>query len=180
MSKHTLIYLAVIVLVGVAAWFFIQKSRNVSNNSDDSGLAGLVASQEPSPLPEEENDGNSVGKMIKLPNGLQLQDTVVGYGREAREGDIVATHYIGTLANGDKFDSSYDRGQPFSFVLGGGMVIKGWDLGVIGMKVGGKRKLIIPADLAYGSRDVGNGLIPPNSILYFEVELVEVQTATQK
>ena len=179
MTKHMFMYFVVIILVGIAGWFFIQKTRDVSNKSDDSGLASLVATEEPSPSPEE-NSSDSGGKMTKLSNGLQLQDIVVGYGKEAREGDIVATHYSGTLADGTKFDSSYDRGQPFSFILGGGMVIKGWDLGVVGMKIGGKRKLIIPPELAYGDRNIGNGLIPPNSTLYFEIELVAVETPKQK
>ncbi len=112
---------------------------------------------------------------VRLEGGLTYQDLVVGTGTEARTGDIIAAHYLGTLTNGTKFDSSYDRGQPYQFVLGGGMVIRGWDIGIVGMKVGGKRKLVIPPALAYGDREVGNGLIPANSTLIFEVELVAVQ-----
>ncbi|OGN00026.1 MAG: peptidylprolyl isomerase [Candidatus Yanofskybacteria bacterium RIFCSPHIGHO2_02_FULL_41_29] len=112
---------------------------------------------------------------IKLDNGLEYQDIVVGSGKEAQLGDIVAAHYSGTLVNGQKFDSSYDREEPFAFILGGGMVIKGWDIGVAGMKVGGKRKLIIPSDLGYGERGAG-GAIPPNATLLFDIELVAVQT----
>jgi FKBP-type peptidyl-prolyl cis-trans isomerase len=105
---------------------------------------------------------------------LVKQDIVVGTGAEAVSGKTVTVNYTGTLENGTKFDSSYDHGQPFSFGLGAGQVIKGWDEGLVGMKVGGKRKLVIPPDLAYGSRAVG-GMIPANSTLIFEVELLAVK-----
>lgn len=106
---------------------------------------------------------------------LVIEDLVVGTGAEAVHGKRVSVHYTGTLhANGNKFDSSLDRGEPFEFPLGAGRVIKGWDQGVAGMRIGGKRKLTIPAHLAYGPRGVGNGLIPPNSALVFEVELLKV------
>lgn len=104
---------------------------------------------------------------------LQSTDLVAGTGDEAVAGKKVSVHYTGTLTDGTKFDSSVDRGQPFEFTLGAGQVIKGWDQGVAGMKVGGKRKLVIPADLAYGQS--GQGSIPPNSTLVFEVELLGVQ-----
>src|SRR5438552_3999201 len=106
--------------------------------------------------------------------GLEVQELKPGTGAEAKSGQKVHVHYTGWLTNGKKFDSSLDRGQPFSFTLGAGQVIKGWDQGVAGMKVGGKRKLTIPSDLAYGSKGVGGGLIPPNSTLVFEVELLKV------
>ncbi|MEK7089542.1 MAG: FKBP-type peptidyl-prolyl cis-trans isomerase [Patescibacteria group bacterium] len=112
---------------------------------------------------------------ITTASGLQILDEVVGTGVEAVKGKKVSVHYTGTLINGKKFDSSLDRGQPFSFDLGAGQVIKGWDDGVAGMKVGGKRKLTIPSELAYGAREVGNGLIPANSTLIFEVELLDVK-----
>jgi FKBP-type peptidyl-prolyl cis-trans isomerase FkpA len=105
--------------------------------------------------------------------GLKIEDTKVGTGPEAVAGKTVSVHYTGTLTNGQKFDSSLDRGQPFKFKLGAGMVIKGWDQGFAGMKVGGKRKLTIPPDLAYGSRAIGP--IPPNSTLLFDVELLGVE-----
>ncbi|MBK8256086.1 MAG: FKBP-type peptidyl-prolyl cis-trans isomerase [Polyangiaceae bacterium] len=105
---------------------------------------------------------------------LLVEDLQLGTGAEAKAGQRVSVHYTGTLLNGKKFDSSLDRGKPFQFGLGAGQVIKGWDQGVAGMKVGGKRKLTIPPHLAYGSRDVGGGLIPPNSTLVFEVELLGV------
>ena len=105
-------------------------------------------------------------------SGLSITDLVVGNGPEAVKGEVVSVNYRGTLANGKEFDSSYGRG-PFSFPLGAGRVIQGWDEGVAGMKVGGKRKLVIPPDLAYGERGAG-GVIPPNATLTFEVELLKV------
>lgn len=104
---------------------------------------------------------------------MKMEDLVVGEGEEAVAGKKVTVHYIGTLTDGTKFDSSVDRGQPFEFNLGAGQVIQGWDQGVAGMKVGGKRKLTIPPELGYGDRDMGD--IPPNSTLVFEVELLGVE-----
>ena len=104
----------------------------------------------------------------------EIQDIRVGSGPAAKAGDTVSVHYVGTLANGTKFDSSRDRGRPFSFTLGQGRVIKGWDLGVPGMQVGGLRKLSIPAEEGYGARGAGN-VIPPNADLVFEVELLEIK-----
>lgn len=105
---------------------------------------------------------------------LKIEDLTVGDGDEAKEGDTVSVNYLGTLLDGTKFDSSYDRGTPFSFKIGAGQVIKGWDQGVPGMKVGGKRKLTIPADLAYGDRGAGN-VIKPGDTLVFEVELMGIE-----
>ncbi len=126
---------------------------------------------------KEKNNINNQNKMENktLESGLQITDEIIGTGAEAKAGDIVSVNYTGTLENGKKFDSSYDRNQPFSFNLGAGQVIEGWDKGVAGMKIGGKRKLVIPPALAYGSQDVGNGLIPANSTLIFEVELLGIQ-----
>ena len=115
--------------------------------------------------------------MTTTASGLQYQDTVVGSGAAAKAGQHVSVHYTGWLYNngvkGAKFDSSKDRNDPFEFGLGAGMVIKGWDEGVQGMKVGGVRRLTIPPQLAYGPRGAG-GVIPPNATLVFEVELLDV------
>ncbi len=111
---------------------------------------------------------------VTTPSGLKYVDQAVGTGDVAVVGKNVSVHYTGWLENGKKFDSSVDRGQPFSFPLGAGRVIKGWDEGVQGMKVGGKRKLTIPSDLGYGSRGAG-GVIPPNATLIFDVELLGVR-----
>jgi FKBP-type peptidyl-prolyl cis-trans isomerase FkpA len=104
---------------------------------------------------------------------LKIEDIVVGTGAEAKAGDTVTVDYTGWLTNGTKFDSSIGK-MPLVFVLGVGQVIKGWDQGVAGMKVGGKRKLTIPPDLAYGAQGAGNGVIPPNTTLVFDVELLKV------
>jgi FKBP-type peptidyl-prolyl cis-trans isomerase FkpA len=139
------------------------------------GLAFCAAAEEP-PAPVLPAAPEAV---------LQVTDPVTGIGDEALPGMIVIVHYTGWLhdsaavdGRGRKFDSSRDRGQPFSFPLGAGHVIKGWDQGVPGMKVGGVRRLLIPPALAYGSRSIGNGLIPPNSTLLFEVELLAVESVT--
>ena len=114
-----------------------------------------------------------VGKEIITSSGLTYVDEVVGSGKTPKTGDKVVVHYTGTLEDGTKFDSSVDRDRPFEFTLGIGRVIKGWDEGVASMQVGGKRKLIIPSDLGYGSRSMGT--IPPNSILHFDLELIEIK-----
>lgn len=132
--------------------------RGTDSNSYKSTSEEASASSTPAP--------SSSGK-------LESTDLTVGTGDEAVAGKTVSVNYVGTLTDGTKFDSSYDRNQPFEFALGTGAVIKGWDQGVAGMKVGGKRKLVIPADLGYGSQ--ANGKIPANSTLVFEVELLGVK-----
>src|SRR5262249_5552788 len=106
---------------------------------------------------------------------LKYVDLVEGKGNEVKKGDTIEVHYTGTLTSGKKFDSSLDRGETFTVKIGTGKVIVGWDEGIPGMKEGGKRKLTIPPELAYGDRDVGNGLIPANSTLIFEVEVVKIK-----
>lgn len=113
------------------------------------------------------------GDYTELPSGLKYLDVKEGDGAEAEPGHTVRVHYTGRLEDGTKFDSSHDRDQVFEFALGQGVVIKGWDEGVAGMQVGGERKLVIPPELGYGKRGVGE-LIPPSSTLHFDVELVEV------
>ncbi len=106
---------------------------------------------------------------------LTITDVEIGDGKEAVKGALITAHYTGFLQDGTKFDSSHDKGRPFQCVIGTGRVIKGWDIGMMGMKVGGKRKLFVPAHLAYGEREIG-ALIKPNSDLNFEIELLEVLT----
>jgi peptidylprolyl isomerase len=120
---------------------------------------------------EAKKDG---GKTVTTASGLKYVDVVAGKGAAPTAGKTVKVHYTGTLENGKKFDSSVDRNEPFSFTIGVGQVIKGWDEGVMTMKVGGKRKLIIPANLGYGARGAGGGAIPPNATLLFDVELLDV------
>ena len=128
---------------------------------------------------QQSADASALGGPIETPDtqltasGLRITDLKEGDGTVAAPGQVVVVNYRGTLENGKEFDSSYGRG-PFSFPLGAGRVIKGWDEGVSGMKVGGKRKLVIPPDLAYGTRGAG-GVIPPNATLIFEVELLDIR-----
>lgn len=136
-------------------------------------LAGCIATVSPASV-----EAQTEGKVMTHASGLKLTDTKVGTGASATAGQLCVMHYTGWLyqsgQKGAKFDSSLDRGKPFEFRLGKGEVIKGWDDGVAGMKVGGKRTLIIPADLGYGARGAGSA-IPPHSMLMFEVELLAVK-----
>jgi peptidylprolyl isomerase len=138
-------------------------------------LAATLAARSAS---ADDQEKKSESKMIKTATGLQYEDTKVGTGASPAKGQTCVMHYTGWLwengAKGKKFDSSLDRGTPFSFPIGQGRVIKGWDEGVSTMKVGGKRTLLIPPDLGYGSRGAGN-VIPANATLLFEVELLEVK-----
>ena len=123
---------------------------------------------------DPDTDGKDAPNVRKLDSGLVIEDIEIGEGKEVKEVGEIVVHYTGWLADGIKIDSSVDRKTPFTFSLGKGMVIKGWDEGVPGMKVGGKRKLFIPAELAYGDKGAGE-TIPPNSSLIFEIELLEVK-----
>jgi peptidylprolyl isomerase len=121
-----------------------------------------------------ENGGLLNDRVIGMNEELQVIDLVVGEGKAAVKGALITTQYTGWLEDGSEFDSSYSRGKPFQCVIGTGRVIKGWDQGLMGMQVGGKRKLLVPAHLGYGERTMGK--IPPNSNLVFEIELLEVLT----
>jgi FKBP-type peptidyl-prolyl cis-trans isomerase len=134
-------------------------------------MMSCIAAQDSKPTAQNQSEG----KTVTTDSGLQYVDLKVGTGATAKKGDTVEVHYTGWLKDGKKFDSSVDRGQPFSFPLGASRVIKGWDEGVAGMKVGGKRKLIIPAKLGYGERGTPDGTIPPNAELTFEVELLKIK-----
>jgi len=163
-----LVLLCVLVLV-VAQVGGQQKSAiaNQLNNSstvlaDDSVRNNLIASKT---MPDE--------NVVTTPSGLKYVEIKEGTGETPKTGQTVEVHYTGTLEDGTKFDSSRDRGQPFKFKLGVGQVIKGWDEGLSTMKVGERRKLIIPPELGYGARGAG-GVIPPNATLIFDVELLKV------
>lgn len=134
------------------------------------GILMLIDS-EPAKKPSTDEDE---AEMVTLPSGLKYRILKEGEGRETKAGDSVVVHYTGKLTNGVVFDSSHNRGDPFTFVLGAGRVIKGWDEGVVGMKVGEKRKLVIPPELGYGSRGSPPS-IPPNAKLIFEVEVVDIK-----
>ncbi len=140
------------------------------STSGDSGATGSVGAS-----PGEKSPGDkSEEEVVITESGLQIKDLVVGTGEQARAGATVSVHYTGWLVDGTKFDSSVDRGTPFEFQLGQGRVIKGWDEGVATMRVGGKRELTIPPELAYGDRGAG-ALIKAGATLVFEVELLEVK-----
>ncbi|HZJ18025.1 MAG TPA: FKBP-type peptidyl-prolyl cis-trans isomerase [Patescibacteria group bacterium] len=117
----------------------------------------------------------SPSAMETLEGGLMIGDIREGTGGEVETGNTIVVNYTGALENGTKFDSSYDRGQPFEVKIGEGSVIKGWDLGLIGMKEGGIRRLVIPSDLGYGQQGAGNGAIPPNATLIFDVEVIKIK-----
>jgi peptidylprolyl isomerase len=150
-------------------------STSLSNSavSPSTVAKDLIAQQPDSPsgaadLMTEENQN-----VVRTTSGLQYVDVVEGTGETPKTGQTVTVHYTGTLENGTKFDSSRDRDRPFSFRIGAGQVIKGWDEGLSTMKVGGQRRLIIPPELGYGARGAG-GVIPPNATLIFDVELLKV------
>ncbi|OGN01231.1 MAG: hypothetical protein A3G51_01010 [Candidatus Yanofskybacteria bacterium RIFCSPLOWO2_12_FULL_43_11b] len=170
-TKTVFAFTLIVICFGVVAFVFYRKS----NDADDVSKLGLnpAASATPLPTPTPTPKGNNI---IKMDNGLEIQDLKVGTGPEAKAGDTISVNYTGFLENGTVFDASVKHGGPATFQIGVGQLIKGWDIGIPGMKVGGKRKLIVPPSLGYGSQNVGNGLIPPNSTLTFEVELLAIQT----
>lgn len=147
----------------------IQENTGTESTATEEGKVDIEFES----LKEEDSGGgddmdqNQVDKLV-------TEDTLVGNGTEAKIGDTVSVHYTGTLTDGKKFDSSLDRGDPFSFTIGEGRVIQGWEQGVPGMKVGGKRKLTIPSDLGYGDRG-SPPIIPPNATLIFEIELLGIE-----
>jgi FKBP-type peptidyl-prolyl cis-trans isomerase len=150
--------LAILLLVGSAS-------------SGSGALSATAVASEAGKAMEPSKE--SAGKEIVTPSGLKYTDLKTGAGAEAKAGDAVQVHYTGWLVDGTKFDSSRDSNRPFRFKLGAGQVIKGWDEGVAGMRVGGKRKLIIPPELGYGRQGAGS-VIPPGATLVFEVELLGI------
>ena len=186
MSKSIVIGAIAVVLVVATAVLIYSRNRSTAN-TDATSLGLGLQTPTPSPTPESgtlamtdvksliPTPATSPATAVKtLADGLQVQDIKLGTGAEAVKGKTISVHYTGWLTDGTKFDSSLDSGKPFQFNLGAGMVIKGWDEGVAGMKVGGVRRLIIPPALGYGSQGAG-GVIPPNATLVFEVQLLGVQ-----
>ena len=167
-TRKILIVLALLGLVMAAA-------ACGEEDSDDAQDAGAQPSAEASSEPAEEPGGEATcyEEGTKTDSGLEITDEVCGDGAVAEAGKLVTVHYVGKLEDGTQFDASKDRGQPFEFLLGGGMVIQGWDEGIVGMAVGGKRTLVIPPELGYGSEGAGE-VIPPDATLVFDVELLEV------
>lgn len=146
------------------------RERLMKSMTGSVGVGGVAAGEAP-----RASGGTGTGEMITTATGLKYLEILIGGGPSPAAGQTAMVHYTGWLKDGTKFDSSVDRGQPFVFQVGGGGVIKGWDEGVSSMKVGGKRRLIIPSDLAYGHRGAGGGVIPPGAELTFEIELLEVK-----
>ncbi len=168
MIKSIFAITLVVVLLSITAFVFYRKSNNVDDASKNALNPAASVTPLPTPTPEPDNTK-------QMENGLKIQDLKVGIGQETKAGDTITVNYVGALENGTVFDASAKHGGPATFQIGVGQLIKGWDLGIPGMKIGGKRKLIVPPSLGYGSQNIGNGLIPPNSTLVFEVELLAVQ-----
>lgn len=161
MKRTSSIFVFIVLAAGIiaAAMGYNKKSDEAMQQAQ---VAAGVAAQE---------------AQSKIMQNFKINDVMVGAGAEAKNGETATVNYVGTLDDGTKFDSSYDRKQPFSFTLGAGNVIKGWDLGVLGMKVGGKRELIIPPELGYGARGYPP-VIPANATLHFTVELLSASTSS--
>ncbi|MEK7168563.1 MAG: FKBP-type peptidyl-prolyl cis-trans isomerase [Patescibacteria group bacterium] len=168
------IIIGVIIAAGFLGVYFIL------NQSIPAAEIKKNTEEEPMKFIQEEknnqntNTQNPVASPTSSVTELIIEDEIIGQGAEVKSGDTIVMHYTGTLENGQKFDSSVDRGQPFETQIGVGQVIKGWDEGVIGMKVGGKRKLTIPGSLAYGEQGIP-GAIPSNATLIFELELLDIK-----
>lgn len=152
--KKIIVIIILLIIFVFSFYFLLQKSKG-NTFPENNQMKAMIS----------ESDENQ---------DLKIEVLRQGTGEEVKNGDAVSVHYTGTLENGTKFDSSLDRGTPFVFTLGAGQVIEGWDLGILGMKVGEKRKLVIPPELAYGETGTPGGPIPPNATLIFEVELIDI------
>ena len=171
MTKSVFIFFILIIAIGVTGWALYLKGGG------ETDMEVLTASE--SPMPEEETQElNNAAEVMTHEAGFQYQDLQVGDGVEIQSGQSAVVHYTGWLEDGTKFDSSLDRGEPAVFPIGVGAVIKGWDLGVVGMKVGGTRRLTLPPELAYGDRGTG-GVIPPGATLVFQIQLLDVLSGDQ-
>lgn len=170
MNVRYFFILPLILLIAGGFWF-VNSQKSETKTAPQVSISSTPT--QPATINEDQKVSPSAAVQENM-EGLVIEDIKVGTGVAASSGKKVTVHYSGTLVDGTKFDSSYDRGAPFTFDLGAGEVIKGWDLGVEGMKIGGKRKLTIPSELGYGQRGAGSA-IPPNATLIFEVELLKVE-----
>lgn len=167
-TRRNLIAVAVVlVLVGIG-YYLVNRTNNTEPTTQE-----VQVTQQDSPTVTSTEEVTQSKNVQTLEGGLKIEDLKIGTGEEVKSGDMVSMHYKGTLEDGTEFDSSYKRGQPFQTKIGVGQVIQGWDKGVPGMKVEGKRKFIIPPALGYGASGIP-GAIPPNATLIFEVELVGI------
>lgn len=179
MSKNVypLLIVLVVIFIGGSAIFLIMNQKSTDTNGSPQNNTVNTNSSSVQSYPTVTQASPTVVPTIvssqTLADGLKIEDEKIGTGAEVKSGDNISINYLGTLVSGEKFDSSYDRGQPFETQIGVGQVIKGWDEGVVGMKVGGKRRLTIPPALGYGSQ--AQGPIPANSTLIFEVELMGIK-----
>lgn len=169
--KNILISAIAIGILFIAGFYFSARLNPINN--DELNLAASNQQNNPLATSDANNNLNTKTKM-DTNNSLKIEVLKEGNGEGAKNGDKVTVHYTGTLLNGIKFDSSVDRGQPFSFNLGAGQVIQGWEKGILGMKINEKRKLTIPPELGYGENGTPGGPIPPNATLIFEVELLKI------
>lgn len=179
-KKQIILILSSIIVLGFVIFWGIKNPVPQINSFEDCVKAGYPILES---YPEQcrtrdgkffVNPEQIINQQNNMNESLKIEDLSVGTGDKAENGKTVFVNYLGTFIDGKKFDSSYDRNQPFSFTLGAGQVIQGWEQGILGMQVGGKRKLTIGPDLAYGAGGIP-GAIPPNSTLIFEVELLEVR-----
>ena len=174
-NKKVILGIVVIVAIGIAGLFFVPQLITNSAINPVAAVSDTVASTNPTPI-------DMSSGVVQLQGGLMYKDEIVGTGAEAVAGQSITVNYVGALQDGTVFDASAQHGAPFTFVLGAGSVIQGWDQGVVGMKVGGKRVLSIPPTLGYGAQAIQGrnpkgetvDVIPANSTLLFEVELVKV------
>lgn len=170
------IIILVVVFIGIGGIFFLSNQKLSNENQLNLNPTPTLSNAIITPQVSQDNQTQKldINTFQASASGLRLRDEIIGTGQEVKAGDVVTVNYIGVLSTGTKFDSSYDRNQPFTTQIGTGQVIKGWDEGIVGMRVGGKRTLIIPPDLGYGVQGAGES-IPPNSVLIFQVELLEVR-----
>jgi len=172
-SKRFIIVGLIVILAISGYYFFLKKSDTKTKDDLAQKLNNETKNQTAYDINGDKNLNVNTSPQSQSQNGLKIEILKEGEGRQITSGETAVVNYSGRLITGQEFDSSYKRGTPFSFVLGKGEVIRGWDMGILGMRVGEKRRLTISPELGYGNRDLG--VIPPNSTLVFEVELLEIK-----